>query len=131
MQPRIDLTRTDISRVVAVFYARVRGDAVLGPVFAAHVRDWTAHEEKITRFWASAILFERSYDGNPMQVHLQAGNVKAAHFTHWLELFDAVLHAELPEPQRTQWSLLVHRIARGLSYGVQEAERSDDSVPLL
>lgn len=129
--PRIDVTRTQIEKVVAVFYARVRDDAVLGPIFATHVKNWPEHEEKITRFWASAILFEGSYDGNPMQAHLRASNVHGTHFKNWLALFDEVLQAEVATPYRDQWSMLVHRIARGLSFGLIEAERPRDAVPLF
>ena len=129
--PRIDLSRDAISQVVAAFYARVRQDEVLGPIFAGHVENWPEHEAKITRFWASAILFEGSYDGNPMTAHMQAGNVHAAHFDRWLALFDDVLHSMIEAPQRDQWSALVHRIGRGLSFGLREAARPRGAVPLF
>jgi hemoglobin len=127
--PRIDLTRQEITDVVAAFYARVRVDAVLGPVFAVHVDNWDEHEQKITAFWASAILHERSYSGNPMIAHMQAGNVRTGHFERWLGLFDEVLQTCVPTPQRHQWSALVHRIGRGLSLGLADAERSRGAVP--
>ena len=37
--PRFDITRDEIARVVAAFYARIRQHPGLGPVFAAHVTD--------------------------------------------------------------------------------------------
>lgn len=67
LSPRFQITRTQIAHVVAVFYYRVRVDSVLGPIFATHVTDWSLHEAKITDFWASVILHERVYDGNPMK----------------------------------------------------------------
>ena len=91
MKPRIEVARSDIEQVVHAFYARVRARPVLAKVFARHVHDWSAHEEKITRFWANALLFEGDYDGNPMQAHMQAQNVKPVHFDHWLGLFDDTL----------------------------------------
>lgn len=120
--PRFDITPDQIDRVVAAFYAGVRRHGVLGPVFARHVTDWPAHEAKIARFWRNAILYERSYDGNPMAVHRAAGNVMAGMFTPWLALFDATLQAELPEATAAQWSALAHRIGRGLSLGLQVQE---------
>lgn len=129
MPPRIDLSRDDIADVVAVFYTHVRKDDVLGPIFAEHVDNWPEHEDKITRFWASAILFEGSYSGNPMRSHMNAGNVDPAHFETWLALFDKVLKARVPAPQRDQWSTLVHRIGRGLSFGLTEAARPRGAVP--
>ncbi len=128
--PRIDVTEHQIDRVVSQFYARVRTHPALGPVFAAHVTEWTPHEEKIGRFWRNALLYQRCYDGNPMQVHMAAGNVKAQHFPVWLSLFDAVLEQELPAPLAQAWSTLAHRIGRGLSYGLPSADGSN-SVPNL
>lgn len=116
--PRIAVSEVEIDRVVAQFYARVRAHTVLGPVFAVHVTDWQAHEEKIGRFWRNALLLHRTYDGNPMQVHKSAGNVRREHFTIWLSLFDAVLAQDLPPPLAMAWSSLAHRIGRGLSYGL-------------
>lgn len=118
MPPRIPVTEAEIDRVVARFYARVREHPALGPIFAAHVTDWPGHEEKIGRFWRNALLFQRNYDGNPMQVHRAAGNVRARHFSVWLSIFDAVLAEELPEETARAWSALAHRIGRGLSYGL-------------
>lgn len=81
-----DISPEDISRVVARFYARIRQHPDLGPVFAAHIAEgeWSAHEEKICRFWRNAILKERCYDGQPMRVHLQTPEIRAEHFAQWL-----------------------------------------------
>jgi hemoglobin len=130
MPPRIPVTPEQITRVVAAFYTDVRAHPDLGPVFAAHVTDWPSHEEKITRFWRNALLLERSYDGNPMQAHAAAGNVKRDHFTAWLSLFDAVLIREVPQPYAHAWSTLAHRIGRGLSYGLP-SEKGISGIPCL
>ncbi len=118
LPPRIPVTEEQIDRVVAQFYDRARADPALGPIFATHVTDWPAHEEKIGRFWRNALLFQRTYDGNPMQIHKAAGNVRAAHFPVWQSLFETVLAQELPGPLAHAWSALAHRIGRGLSYGL-------------
>lgn len=122
--PRFEITEDQIDLVVARFYARVRAHPVLGPVFGKHIGDWGAHEAKIARFWRNAILFERSYDGNPMAVHMAAGNVEGPHFAVWLGLFDEVLNAELSPELAQSWSALAHRIGRGLRLGIEGA-RSD------
>ena len=127
--PRIDVERRDIAEVVAAFYQRVRSDETLGPVFAERVRDWPEHEEKITCFWANALLFERSYSGNPMRAHMEAGNVRPAHFERWLALFDEVLKSRISSPQSEQWSALVHRIGRGLSFGLTEFQKPQGAPP--
>ncbi len=131
LPPRFDITRDEIARVVATFYAAIRAHPGLGPVFAAHVTDWDAHEAKITSFWANSILHERCYDGNPMVTHMKAGNVKPGMFSTWLDLFDSVLRAELSEPQAAAWSALAHRIGRSLRAGVVERETLPGGVPKL
>jgi len=131
LPPKLDITRPEIERVVAAFYAQIRAHPVLGPVFAAHIIDWSPHEAKITRFWASAILHERSYDRNPMAVHIKAGNVRPGMFSVWLELFDTVLKAELQPDQARAWSVLAHRIGRSLRAGVVDRETLPGGVPKL
>jgi hemoglobin len=112
------LSAEQIDAVVGKFYAAVRQDADLGPVFANHITKWPEHEAKIASFWRNAILRERSYSGNPMQKHQVAGDVKPEHFPIWLGLFDTVLHAELEPHLAHEWSRLAHRIGQGLSYGL-------------
>ncbi|WP_071672436.1 group III truncated hemoglobin [Nioella nitratireducens] len=128
---RFDITRPEIERVVARFYAGVRAHPTLGPVFAAHVTDWPAHEEKIARFWANAILLERGYDGSPMAAHMRAGNVRPGMFDPWLRLFDATLADALRPEQAAAWSALAHRIGRSLRAGVVDKDRLPGGIPNL
>lgn len=131
LPPKFDITRAEIERVVRVFYATVRGHPSLGPVFAVHVTDWSAHEAKVADFWANAILNERRYDGSPMAAHLRAGNVKPGMFSTWLDLFDSVLRAELDPEKAWRWSALAHRIGRSLRAGVVERETMPGGIPKL
>lgn len=129
--PRFAITPDQIDATLAEFYACVREHPGLGPVFHRHVRDWPAHEAKIARFWRNAILFERSYDGNPMAVHMAAGDVRAPMFDVWLGLFDSVLHRQLPADTAAAWSALAHRIGRGLRMGVEDARAPQAGPPSL
>jgi len=122
--PRFPITAAEIDTVVADFYAFIREHPGLGPVFAAHVTDWPAHEAKIARFWRNAILYERGYDGNPMQAHLAAGNVRPGMFEPWLGLFDMVLRRNLPPDTAAAWSALAHRIGLGLRSGLVDSATS-------
>ena len=128
---RFNITPNDITRVVAIFYTRVRADAVLGPVFAAHVSDWPEHEAKIAAFWRNAILRERSYNGNPMRVHVSRPDVKAEHFPIWLGLFHEVLRAELPTQTAQQWGALADRIGEGFRTGIVAMRQPKDQPPKL
>lgn len=119
--PRFAVTEGQIVTVVAAFYEAIRDHPGLGPVFASHVTDWAAHEAKIVDFWKNAILFDRSYEGNPLATHRRAGNVRPGMFDPWLALFDATLRRELPEDTAKAWSALAHRIGQGLRYGLVDA----------
>ena len=121
IEPRFPITPAQIDAVVADFYALVREHPGLGPVFARHVTDWPTHEAKIARFWRNAILYERSYDGNPMMAHLAAGDVRPGMFDPWLGLFDGVLRRNLPPETAAAWSDLVHRIGRSLRSGLVQS----------
>lgn len=129
--PKFDVTRDEIARVVAAFYEMVRQHPGLGPVFAVHVDDWPKHEARIVDFWANAILYERSYDGNPLRVHRDAGNVRPGMFDAWLGLFDLTLRTELREDQAAAWSALAHKIGRSLRAGVVEKMKGPGGVPIL
>src|SRR5579883_2509313 len=59
-----------IDRLVRAFYARVREDGLLGPVFAARIRDWEPHLRQMGAFWSSVALMSGAYHGQPMQKHL-------------------------------------------------------------
>lgn len=131
LPPRFDITRAQIERVVARFYAAVRADATLGPVFAVHVTDWPAHEARVADFWANTILHERRYDGTPVEAHVRAGNVRPGMFSVWLALFDTVLRAELAPRQAAAWSALAHRIGRSMRAAVVERDTHEGGIPKL
>jgi hemoglobin len=133
--PRFPITADEIDTVVTAFYARVREDEILAPVFfqslPSEPRVWVVHEEKIAAFWRNAILFERSYNGNPQKVHAERDAVEAEHFAVWLALFDEVLKEKLHAEQAASWSDLAHRIGRGLKMGVAQARARYGDIPDL
>ena len=131
LPPRFDITRPEIERVVAAFYAAVRAHPGLAPVFAVHVTDWPAHEAKVADFWANTILHERRYEGTPIEVHVKAGNVHPGMFESWLALFDHTLTAELSPDQAAAWSALAHRIGRSMRAAVVDREKLPGGVPKL
>ena len=65
------ITEQDIERLVPEFYARVRADAVLGPIFDGAIEDWPHHLEKLKAFWSSVMLTSGRYKGQPMVAHLR------------------------------------------------------------
>lgn len=80
-----------IGELVERFYAKVRQDAVLGPIFNERVEDWPEHLARLKQFWRSILHNSGEFSGNPMATHLAIPGLEEAHFVHWLELFYATL----------------------------------------
>lgn len=116
--PPPSLDETALARLVARFYARVRADDEIGPVFARAVHDWPAHEAKITAFWASVALGARTYRGNPMAVHRGVAGIDAAHFERWLSLWRLTAAEELERDAAATMVEHAERIGRSLRDGL-------------
>ncbi|MBA3519646.1 MAG: group III truncated hemoglobin [Rhizobiales bacterium] len=89
------MVRTDqisedaIQRLVDRFYARIRTDAELGPIFAAALPDdWAPHLATMGDFWSSVMLTTGRYKGNPVDVHFRIEGMEPRLFDRWLQLFD-------------------------------------------
>ena len=84
------ITAERISRLVDEFYAQVRDNPRLSPIFAAHISgDWGTHLQKMKSFWRSVLLKSGEYKGRPVPVHLKIVEIETADFEEWLRLFCA------------------------------------------
>jgi hemoglobin len=80
--------RASIGRLVRRFYARIRENERLGPIFAREITgDWEPHLEKMTDFWCSVILKTGDYHGRPVPAHMKLSDVTEADFDIWLAMF--------------------------------------------
>lgn len=91
-----------VSRLVEAFYARIRNDGLLGPIFAARIADWPPHLERMKDFWRSILHGSGEFAGNPMARHLALPGLEQRHFARWLELFYATLRELEPHPEATR-----------------------------
>jgi hemoglobin len=103
-----------IQRLVHAFYARIRADDVLGPIFAAEVSDWDPHLAKMCDFWSSVVLMTRRYDGRPVPAHVKIPGLDHAHFEHWLALFEATAREVCPPEAAAIFIDRAGRIAQSL-----------------
>src|ERR1700709_2485836 len=80
-----------IALLIDRFYAAVRQDAVLGPIFEAAIgeEEWPEHIETMRRFWSSVMLTSGRYSGNPVAVHRAVRGLRRSMFAQWLGLFEA------------------------------------------
>lgn len=106
-----------IERLVHTFYARIREDALLGPIFESRIDDWGPHLQRMCEFWSSVILSSGVYHGQPMRAHLPLP-VDAEHFDRWLEIFGATAR-DLFEPRVAELFIdRARRIAQSLEMGI-------------
>lgn len=88
MSHDLDIDEDGLNRLVWLFYARVRQDAELGPIFNGAIADWPAHLEKLVAFWSSVMLTSGRYKGNPVAAHmLHKELISPALFKRWLALW--------------------------------------------
>lgn len=122
--PDLELcTEAEIRDLVHAFYARVRADAELGPIFDAQVHDWDAHLARLADFWSSVLRGTGRYTGAPMPKHVAISGLSAPLFQRWLALFHTT-SAELPNAAlRERADAAAERIAQSLWFGYQIANR--------
>ena len=108
--------------LVHSFYAKVRRDAVLGPIFAARISDWDPHLERMVAFWSSVALMTGRYHGRPVPAHTPLP-IHGAHFERWLGLFRETAEETCPGEGAAHVITAAERIARSLHMAVEGAAR--------
>ena len=107
-----------IRLLVHSFYARVRADPLLGPVFNRAILDWDAHLDKLCAFWSSVTLMTGRYKGTPMKAHAELPEITPAHFERWLALFHATAIKTCPPDAAQVFVDRAKRIAESLQLGI-------------
>jgi hemoglobin len=120
-------SETEISELVRAFYARVRKDERLGPIFDKHVADWNAHLGKMADFWSALLLRTGRFSGSPMSRHAALPELNADLFRHWLVLFRETAAAQPNREMAEQACVMAERIAQNLWAGYQNS-RSPGAV---
>ena len=112
------VTPSSIVQLVDTFYARVREDAVLGPVFEAKLAGhWHEHMPRMHAFWTKVLLDTGEFQGNVFGKHMALSGIGKEHFVRWLTLFRMtaieVFGLEDAEPA----IVVANRIASSLQLG--------------
>ena len=118
---RTGITEALIERLVREFYARIRTDAVLAPIFEARIRDWEPHLAQMCAFWSSVALMSGRYHGTPMAKHMPLP-VDADHFDRWLALFAETAREVCSPEAATHFVEIARRIAASLELGIAGAQ---------
>ncbi|MCZ7595862.1 MAG: group III truncated hemoglobin [Hyphomicrobium sp.] len=117
-----------IRELVHEFYARVREDAVLGPIFNSAIDDWDAHLDKLCAFWSSVTLMTGRYKGTPMKAHAELPQIGPEHFRQWLALFRTTAAEVCPPVAAALFADRAERIAESLQMGIAIHRGIDPSV---
>lgn len=87
-------SRRDVNDLVNAFYAKIRKDELLGPIFNRHIaaQKWPEHLEKLTDFWETNLFGVMKFKGNPTLKHIQVDanlehTIEPLHFEKWLKIW--------------------------------------------
>lgn len=84
--------RKDLLILIHQFYAKIRSDKSLGPIFNKAISNWPAHLDHIVDFWDTSLFMTKSYEGNPVIAHQKVGDqennsLDMNHFGIWINLW--------------------------------------------
>lgn len=110
--PRL-ISEEEISTLVDRFYARVRVDPEIGPIFNSAIENWDAHLALLKDFWSTVLRTSGRYKGNPLLAHFPLP-IEPRSFVRWLALFEETARETLPAPLSNQVVQRAHNIAANM-----------------
>lgn len=112
------LTPDTITQLVHGFYADVRLDPLLGPVFERALHgQWDAHLQRLVDFWSTVALGTRSFKGDLLGKHRALADVTPAHFSAWVRLWQQHTSRLLAPDVARDLHVAAHGVARNLFRG--------------
>lgn len=107
-----------ITQLVHGFYADVRNDPLLGPVFEKALQGrWDAHLQRLVDFWSTVALGTRSFKGDVFGKHMALEGVTPAHFAAWVGLWQQHTGRIFAPDVARDLQVAAHGIARNLFRG--------------
>lgn len=117
-RPRQAPNAESLTKLVHSFYADVRADALLGPVFEEALRDrWEPHLGRMVDFWSTVVLGSKSFSGNVFAKHMALQGVTPAHFAAWVRLWGEHTDRLFEPDVARELQIVAHGIARNLFQG--------------
>jgi hemoglobin len=109
------ISEEGIRRLVDAFYAKVRCDPELAPIFMRAIPgDWQPHLTRMYAFWSSVMLTSGRYKGNPVVKHLVIPGILPHLFERWLALFNETCGELFDDGVGEQFRVKAARIAESL-----------------
>lgn len=128
MQNRQHLDEPGLRHLVDAFYARVRADEMIGPLFNDVIDDWPHHLEKLAAFWSSVMLTSGRYKGQPVPAHLKhRDRITPEMFNRWLTLWrqttDELMDAEAAVGLQEKAERIAHSLQLALFFKLDAPAR--------
>jgi hemoglobin len=77
----------DVKLLVDRFYETAGEDTLIGPIFNKYLEGrWEEHHKKLYSFWATVLLRQAGYYGNPVPMHFKM-HLTEVHFNRWLQIW--------------------------------------------
>lgn len=115
----LGVTEDMIHEVVHTFYAEIRRDPALGPIFKRVLGgDWDAHLAKMCDFWSSVLLMTGRFKGSPMAAHARIADIRPTHFARWLHVFRQTAERLCPPAAAALFVEKSEMIAQSLQLGI-------------
>jgi hemoglobin len=117
-------TREDIVLLVDSFYEKVNQNKVIGHIFNEVAKvNWKEHMPKMYSFWASILLGEHSYTGNPMIKHVELSRITPmteVEFSVWLLLFAETVDSLFQGKNAEEAKVRAANIARLMLFKIEK-----------
>lgn len=115
---KLTLNTESITTLVHDFYAAVRADPVIGPIFEQALHDqWEPHLQRMVDFWSTIVLGEKRYSGNVFAKHMALQGVSPEHFAAWVRLWGEHTDRLFAPDVAHELQSVAHGIARNLYLG--------------
>ncbi len=115
----VGVTESMIHQLVHGFYAVIRKDPALGPIFNREIGDnWDAHLARMCDFWSSVMLMTGRFKGAPMTAHARIPEIRPTHFARWLHLFKVAAEELCPPEAAVLFVAKSEAIALSLQRGM-------------
>ena len=120
----------DIKLLVDSFYAKVKEDKLLAPIFNDRIQDrWTEHLEKMYRFWQTVLLDTHTYYGSPFVPHAKLP-VEKEHFNQWLLLFYQTIDETFTGEKASEAKWRAEKMAEMFLYKIKYYQSNPDKTIL-
>lgn len=115
----------EIKQMVDSFYAKVRKDDLLGPIFNELLDNrWDMHLEKMYTFWETLLLGRHTYFGSPFPPHAKMP-INEKHFERWIQIFRQNLDEQFVGDVKDEAIWRAEKMAQMFNYKIDYIKKNN------